>query len=142
MASLVNTDLKEGKICLYQGRTCMILSVTSELGFRRFHLIDLDDGKQYLAHKHELSKYKTVNDNEQGSGDESDEDEKSDQMHNIDESSEEPMPEVPQPEVKQPELPSRFATTSEQDLADIESHTKAKTTHNQTKWGVKIFKGR
>lgn len=45
---------------------------------------------------------------------------------------------------EKPPLPqkARFATVSEQELESLQFDAKAKRTHQQTKWGVKLFKGR
>ena len=39
------------------------------------------------------------------------------------------------------EEPQRFVKTTEEEIDEIATHTKAKTTHQQMKWGVKILKG-
>ena len=126
-----------GEVCFYGTRTVLVLNITSELSFNVYHCIDMDSGAQYRAYRYQLMKRSDVVDGMY------DDDDDADMIQ--EQSRDDPpvtMNEVPQvPDVTEVKN-DRFVRKSEDDLKAIENNTKAKTTHSQTRWGVKIFKGK
>ena len=125
MAESKRSTFEVGEVCYLGAKSVLILNITAQLGFNKYHVIDIDTGEQAMVHRHELFKSAEVN-----LRDDSDDDLQIDVKEND---------AINENENEQPN--QRFATTTEEDLNNIESNTKAQTTHNQTKWGVKIFKG-
>ena len=132
------SQIEVGDVCFFSTATALVLNITSDLSFSVYHCIDMDSGIQYRTHRYQLMKREVVL-----MFDDNDDDivqEKAVTMIEVPEVTEGPeMPEVP--EVVQMKN-DRFATKTEDDLQAIEQNIKAKTTHTQTRWGVKIFKGK
>ena len=122
MASSTHNDIQVGDTCEYLNISVVVLAVNNDLGFRTFKVMNMDNGETFFVHKYQIKKKfdSSVVFPKQEDDDRNDEcvtDEHTDQVS------------------------ERFLKRSEDDLHDIESHTKAKATHTQTKWGVKIFQG-
>ena len=45
-----------GDLYLHQNATMIILSISRELGFNKYNIMDVDSGMTNVAHKHELKK--------------------------------------------------------------------------------------
>ena len=137
------TVYKKGEVCKFEEKDVLILAINNVLGYNRYTIINLDSGQQYCVSKHQLSKLNEMYVDEP----DNDMDHKQEQpaMDNI------PDPQPKQvamdinPDPQQPESigekQGRFVKKTEQEINEIETHTKARTTHQQTKWGVKILKG-
>ena len=136
MAASSPVQFKVGEIVEYQGSSVLILSITNQLGFKRFHFINMDTYESGIAHRHELSKLEEVN----MATEDMSVPNKNEQVPDTSNQANEEMP-VPNVNEQVSDTSNRFVKKSEEDILEIESHTKAKTTHSATKWGVRIFKG-
>ena len=124
MAASTLTSYQKSEVCKLGEKTVLILSIDNEIGFNKYTVIDLDSGLIYNAYKHQLSKREEIDiDGPIPEG--------TMEVEN------EPKKEESVQEVKE----GRFVKKTEEELKEIETHTKAHTTHQQTKWGVKILKG-
>ena len=117
-------DIKVGDSCQYNNISVVVLAVNNDLGFKSYKVMNMDNGETFFVHKYQIYKKidSTVMFPKHDNDDDQDDQSFTDQQ--FDQGSE------------------RFLKKSEEDLNDIESHTKAKSTHTQTKWGVKIFQGK
>lgn len=135
--AFVNT----GEIVCFQEKTCIVTNVNPDLGFNTYNLLDIDSGKTVRAHRHQLDKVNVVDlglsldysDNEweadeHTSAGASTSTEPTGAVYN------DPMPEI---QLKQ----SRFAKVTQEDLDKLSTERNAQNTTQQTKWGVKVFRG-
>ena len=117
MASSSMVNIQVGDTCEYRNISVMVLAVNNDLGFKSYKVMNMHNGETFFVHRYQITKKS----------------DSKEMFENDDESFTNEQPD---------QGSERFLKRSEDDLHDIESHTKAKATHTQTKWGVKIFQGK
>ena len=105
-------------------------------GFNRYTLEDIDSPDAYLAHKHELEKAQDVVLVEYFSDELFGEDVAGGMEEGGGKVQENPRPAAPATET------TRFADLSAEDVDKLAEARTSKNTNVQTKWGVKIFRGK
>ena len=108
-------------LVLFRGNTCIVNSISHQMGYALFTLTNLDTGYQQRAFRYEISHVETVV---------------------IDQLMGEDFDKMPEAEVSQWPASRRFAPVTEDELVELEEKSTSKNTHAQTAWGVNIFRGK
>ena len=102
-------------------------------GFNKYSLLDVDSGKQITAHRHQLLKLDVI---------ELDFDSPMDTIEG-DAGPPTQISTLPSEdnETNEPNSTTRFLSVTENDLDKLASERSSQTTQQQTKWGIKVFRG-
>ena len=99
----------------------IVLSVQTNLGFNKYHIMNIEDGHSEQASSHELTKINT----------------------NIPKKEEDiETPEENIEELNENVVKPRFKTLKPEELDDLARKRTEKTTDKQTTWAIRIFKGK
>jgi hypothetical protein len=89
----------------------IILSISNEIGFNRYHLLNIENGQEQMANTFELEKIPVD------------------------------ILEITEDEFETKPEKKRFKTIQPEELDNLSKKTTEPTTDRQTSWAVKIFKG-
>ena len=125
---------KLGEWCCYKGTVCRVDEITeSPLGFRLFRLSNCENGTVYTnVAKHELQEVHVQELTEA--------DFQAEQLATEESTVEELLPTVA--EIPTVTKPSRHASLSEVDLDEVAKKRLSAHTDYQTRWAVRVFKGK
>ena len=108
-------------LVLFRGNTCIVNSISHQMGYPLLTLTNLDTGYQQRAFRYEISHVETVE---------------------IDQLMGEDFDNMPEAEVSEGPKTRRFAPVTEDELVGLEEKRTSKNTHAQTAWGVNIIQGK
>ena len=123
------------------GKTCLITSITSPLGFNKFHLVDIDTGCSFVAYRHQLHhteiaaalipNFEGEFDNELDNVIEAIEVDVVEEIEEIDE-------DLPEAAVPNP----RWGAATPAEVERLQANRHSAHTDTQTKWAAAMFRGK
>ena len=122
----------EGECVRFKGKTCLMNSITSRLGWNQYNLVDIDTGHSCVAARYQLERIPCLD---------------TDLVDDIFEA--EIIVEETEEEVvgtnlddEKPVGPARlWSNRTEDDLVRLQENRHSKSTSQQTKWARKVFRG-
>ena len=122
----------EGECVRFKGKTCLVNSITSRLGWNQYHLVDIDTGHSCVAARYQLERIPFLDTD------------LADDIFEADVVVKEAEEEVVGTDLadEKPVGPVRlWSNRTEDDLVRLQENPHSKSTSQQTMWARKVFRG-
>ena len=130
MASQPVPLVTEGECVGFKGKTCLVNSITSRLGWNQFHLVDIDTGHNCVAARYQLERILFLDTD------------LADDIFEADVVVEETEEDVVGTDLvdERPVGPAQlWSNHTDDDLVRLQENRRFKSTSQQTKWAQKVF---